>query len=50
LAKLPGGWAFSISEAIAAAARERGADIRSNAAVERIVVKNGRAVGLRLGD
>jgi len=49
-----GAWAFvkggmgAISEAIASAAREAGVEIRTNAAVERIVVRNGRAVGVRL--
>jgi phytoene dehydrogenase-like protein len=47
-------WGFSrggtgaISNAIGAAAREAGVDIRTQAAVERIVVKNGRAAGVAL--
>lgn len=51
-----GGWAFArggmgaISEAIAAAAREKGANIRTNVTVERIIVENGRAIGVRLVD
>lgn len=42
----------AVSEAIASAARAAGAEIRTNAEVERIVVKNGRAaaVALRGGD
>jgi len=39
-----------ISNAIAGAAKERGAEIRTNADVARIVVKNGRAVALVLAD
>ena len=38
----------SVSEAIAAAARRFGAEIRTDAAVARVVVKNGRAVGVAL--
>jgi phytoene dehydrogenase-like protein len=38
----------SISEAIAAAARRFGAEIRTDAAVARVVVKNGRATGVAL--
>ena len=38
----------SISEAIAASAGERGATIRTDAEVRRIVVKGGRAVGVEL--
>jgi len=38
----------AISEAIAAAAREAGAEVRTEAAVERILVKNGRATGVAL--
>jgi phytoene dehydrogenase-like protein len=47
-------WGFSrggtgaISNAIGAAAREAGVEIRTQAAVERIVVKNGRAAGVAL--
>ncbi|MEZ5400146.1 MAG: NAD(P)/FAD-dependent oxidoreductase [Bryobacteraceae bacterium] len=49
-----GVWGFvrggmgAVSDAIAAAARERGAEIRANAAVERIVVRDGRARGVVL--
>jgi phytoene dehydrogenase-like protein len=49
-------WGFSrggtgaISNAIAAAAREAGAEIRTEAPVARIVVKNGRACGVVLKD
>src|SRR6476661_1690520 len=39
-----------ISNAIAAAARERGVEIRTNAEVAHIVVKDGRAVGVVLKD
>src|SRR5215211_4800185 len=39
-----------ISNAIAAAARERGAQIRTNAEVVRILVKRGEAVGVALKD
>lgn len=38
----------AVSEAIASAARSYGAAIRTNAAVERILVKNGRAAGVVL--
>ncbi|MEK6609944.1 MAG: NAD(P)/FAD-dependent oxidoreductase, partial [Gemmatimonadota bacterium] len=38
----------SVSEAIAGAARRFGAEIRTDAAVARVVVKNGRAVGVAL--
>src|ERR1700739_1072007 len=47
-------WGFSrggtgaISNAIAAAAREAGVEIRTKAAVEKILVKNGRACGVAL--
>ncbi len=40
----------ALSEAIASAARERGAEIRTRAAVARILVKNGRAAGVALAD
>src|SRR5437667_2597853 len=49
-------WGFSragtgaISSAIAAAAREAGAEIRTRAAVARILVENGRAAGVALQD
>jgi phytoene dehydrogenase-like protein len=39
-----------LSNAIAAAARERGAEIRVNAHVSRILVKDGRATGVVLAD
>jgi phytoene dehydrogenase-like protein len=38
----------SVGEALAAAARERGAEIRTEACVERILVEDGRAVGVAL--
>jgi phytoene dehydrogenase-like protein len=47
-------WGFAkggtgaVSEAIAAAARERGAEIRTETVVERVIVKSGRAVGVAL--
>jgi len=37
-----------VSEAIASAARSHGAEIRCNASVEQVIVKNGRAVGVAL--
>ena len=40
----------SLSNAIAAAAKERGAEIKVNATVSRIVVKDGRACGVALAD
>lgn len=40
----------ALSNAIAAAARERGAEIKVNAAVSRILVKDGRASGVVLSD
>src|SRR5438034_426840 len=49
-------WGFSrggtgaISNAIAGAAREAGAQIRTNAAIARILVTNGRAAGVALED
>ncbi len=49
-----GVWGFvrggmgAVPEAMAASARSRGAEIRVNAAVERILVENGRAVGVVL--
>ena len=49
-----GNWGFqeggmgAVSDAIAAAATEHGAEIRLNAAVSRILVDNGRAVGVVL--
>jgi phytoene dehydrogenase-like protein len=39
-----------ISNAIAAAAREKGAEIRTNAEVSRILVKRGKAIGVVLKD
>jgi len=38
----------AISDAIAGAARAHGAEIRTDAAVERVIVKNGRATGVAL--
>lgn len=49
-----GQWAFArggmgaISEALATAARTRGAEIRTSAPVAKIVIEQGRAVGVRL--
>jgi phytoene dehydrogenase-like protein len=49
-----GGWGFvrggmgAISQAIAAAAQEKGAVIRTDAPVERVLVEGGRAVGVAL--
>ena len=40
----------ALSNAIASAAKERGAEIRVNAAVSRILVKDGRASGVALAD
>jgi phytoene dehydrogenase-like protein len=40
----------ALSEAIASAARERGAEIRVNAPVARILVRDGRAAGVVLAD
>src|SRR5258706_6422000 len=40
----------ALSNAIAAAAKERGAEIKVNASVSRILVKDGRATGVVLGD
>ncbi len=51
-----GVWAYvrggmgGISNALAAAACERGADVRTNAEVARILVRHGRAVGVALAD
>src|SRR3989442_8845728 len=39
-----------ISDALAAAARERGAEIRENAEVRKILVQDGRAAGVALAD
>jgi phytoene dehydrogenase-like protein len=39
-----------VSEAIASAARSYGAEIRCNASVQQVIVKNGRAVGVALED
>src|SRR4029079_14641330 len=38
----------AISESIASAARAQGAEIRTDAAVERVLVRNGRATGVAL--
>lgn len=49
-------WAFvrggtgAVSEAIADDAREHGADIRTNAPVMKVLVENGRAIGVALED
>jgi phytoene dehydrogenase-like protein len=49
-------WGFArggtgaISNAIAEAAREAGAEIRTSAPIEKVVVKNGRATGVALSD
>ncbi len=40
----------AISNALASALREAGGEIRTNAGVEQILVKNGRAVGVALSD
>lgn len=40
----------ALSNAIAAAARERGVEIRTNAAVDRILTEHGKVVGVRLED
>lgn len=40
----------ALSDALAAAARERGAEIKVNAAVERILVRDGRVTGVALAD
>lgn len=39
-----------VTEAMADAAREAGAEIRTEAEVEKVIVQNGRAVGLKLAD
>jgi phytoene dehydrogenase-like protein len=39
-----------VSEALASAARSHGAEIRCNARVQQVIVKNGRAVGVALED
>ncbi|MCP5096353.1 MAG: NAD(P)/FAD-dependent oxidoreductase [Chloroflexi bacterium] len=44
----PRGGTGAVSQAIASAAREHGAEIRTNAAVDQVIVKNGRAVGVAL--
>ena len=45
---LPRGGTGAVSGAIASAAREAGAELRTNAAVERIVMRDGRATGVVL--
>ncbi len=45
---LPKGGMGAITRAMAGAAEEQGADIRTGAGVERVVVEDGRAVGVRL--
>ncbi|MFN2544556.1 MAG: phytoene desaturase family protein [Actinomycetota bacterium] len=53
---LRGGWGFvrggmgALSEAIAAAARAAGAEVRTNAEVRRVDVREGRAIGVTLAD
>jgi phytoene dehydrogenase-like protein len=47
---IPRGGTGAISNAIAGAAREAGAEIRAEAPVQKILVKNGRAVGVVLGN
>jgi phytoene dehydrogenase-like protein len=44
----PRGGAGAVADAIAAAARRLGAEIRTEAAVQQVIVKNGRAVGVAL--
>ncbi len=46
----PRGGVYRIAEALAALASDLGVEIRLNQAVEGIVVKHGRAVGVRLAD
>jgi phytoene dehydrogenase-like protein len=56
MGEVPGTWGFArggmsgLSEAIASAARSRGAEIRTDASVARIVVEGGRATGVILED
>ena len=51
-----GAWAFArggmgaITQAMAASAREYGAEIRTNAPVEKVILRDGRAIGVRLED
>jgi phytoene dehydrogenase-like protein len=47
---LPRGGTGAVSEAICSAARELGAEVRTDTAVEEILVRNGEAVGVRLAD
>jgi phytoene dehydrogenase-like protein len=47
---IPKGGTGGVSQAIGNAARALGAEIRLEAAVERIIVRDGRAVGVALGD
>jgi phytoene dehydrogenase-like protein len=47
---IPKGGMGRVSEAMAAAARARGAEIRTGVTVAQIVVDRGHAVGVRLGD
>ncbi len=44
----PKGGTGAVSEAIASAAREHGVEIRTEAPVEQVIVKNGRATGVAL--
>ena len=51
-----GVWAYveggmgALADAIAASAREQGVEIRTNAAIEEIVVRDGHVLGVRLGN
>lgn len=47
---LPSGGMGAVTEALAQSARERGAEIRTGAAVRRIIVENGRAAGVETED
>ena len=47
---IPHGGMGGITQAMARAAESHGAEIRTNAPVDRIVVRDGRAVGVRLAD
>jgi phytoene desaturase len=46
----PKGGLFAVIEAVARAARDEGAEVRTKARVERIVTRDGRAVAVRLAD
>ena len=47
---IPSGGMGGITQAMARAAESRGAEIRVNAPVERIIARDGRAVGVRMAD